>query len=234
MLDFHTHILPGMDDGCETVNESVEVLKFMKEKGVSIVMLTPHFYADRENVMTFLERRERSFEMLKMAVVGLEIPRLILGAEVNFTHNISEVNRISELCYEDTKYLLLELPFEKWNELTFAEVQNLCARQGVIPIIAHYDRYLKYGNRMDDMDMFGCPVQLNSDAFDGVFGRRKWLACVRNKIDLVLGSDCHNMTTRGPNIHYAEEIIINKLGGNYAERITSVGCTMLNIGINIH
>lgn len=233
MLDFHTHILPGMDDGCKTVEESVNALKLMKEVGVKVVMLTPHYYSDRESIDTFLKRRNKSYKRLLDGMNRkADFPKLILGAEVSFSRYISDMDNISALCYEGTKYLLLELPFEKWDTLTYDQIQNLGVKHGVIPVIAHFDRYMKYGNKFNDIYSFDCPIQLSAAAFEKPLGRRKWLSCIKENIDIVLGSDCHNMSSRAPNIHIAEDIIKRKIGPNVTDRINTIGRTMLNMEID--
>ena len=68
MIDFHTHILPGMDDGSRDVHESLQVLTLEDEQGVQEILLTPHFYAHIDKVSSFLERREHSFRKLTKAL----------------------------------------------------------------------------------------------------------------------------------------------------------------------
>ena len=67
-IDFHTHILPGMDDGAETVQQSIKMLRMLRKQGVDRVALTPHFYAHRESVDSFLDRRQTAFEQLQKAI----------------------------------------------------------------------------------------------------------------------------------------------------------------------
>lgn len=64
MIDFHTHILPGMDDGSRDVRESLQMLTLESEQGVQETLLTPHFYAHFDKISSFLERREHSFQKL--------------------------------------------------------------------------------------------------------------------------------------------------------------------------
>ena len=65
MIDFHTHILPRMDDGSRSVEESLEMLDSMRQQGVKTVFATPHFYANDESVDSFLERREASLKAMR-------------------------------------------------------------------------------------------------------------------------------------------------------------------------
>ena len=57
MIDFHTHILPGLDDGAKTLDESIQLLKMEEEQGVDTIVLTPHYYHEREDLKSFLQRR---------------------------------------------------------------------------------------------------------------------------------------------------------------------------------
>jgi len=85
MVDIHTHILPGMDDGADSVDTSIAMLREQARQGVAAVVLTPHFYRERESMEHFLARRERALARLQ---AGLEVlpqqeretlPQLILG-----------------------------------------------------------------------------------------------------------------------------------------------------------
>ena len=58
MIDFHTHILPGLDDGAKTLDESIQLLKMEEEQGVDTIVLTPHYYHEREDLKSFLQRRQ--------------------------------------------------------------------------------------------------------------------------------------------------------------------------------
>ena len=68
MIDFHTHILPGMDDGSQATHESLQMLTLESEQGAQEILLTPHFYAHFDKISSFLERREYSFRKLTKAL----------------------------------------------------------------------------------------------------------------------------------------------------------------------
>ena len=67
IADFHSHVLPGMDDGSRSTEESLEILKRMQEQGIAAVVATPHFYASRHFPEEFLERRERAKQKILQA-----------------------------------------------------------------------------------------------------------------------------------------------------------------------
>ena len=110
MVDFHTHILPGMDDGSRDVEQSLAMLRMEREQGIETVVLTPHFYARQNAPARFLERRSQSFQKLS-AALDESCPRLLLGAEVQYFDNMDRAEEIGSLCIGDTGVLLLEMPF---------------------------------------------------------------------------------------------------------------------------
>ena len=118
MTDLHTHILPGIDDGSRTVDESISLLKAELESGVHTVALTPHFRSNTMAQSEFLKQRESAYEQLLEAVRqnGLRIS-FVLGAEVEFSPELLRLD-LDSLCYEDTKTLLVELPMFHYNPFT--------------------------------------------------------------------------------------------------------------------
>ena len=229
MIDFHSHILPCMDDGCESAEESVAVLELLYQSGVRKVMLTPHYYAEKESVDEFLLRRETSYKRLKEEInkTSLELPELSLGAEVKFFYGISQKTDVKKLCYEGTKCLLLEMPFEKWNKSVYAEVMNLQGRCGITTLIAHFNRYISLGNSFKDVVSLSSPLQLNAEVYKKKIGTGRWLKYLDTE-DIVLGSDCHNMGTRKPNMDKAMRAVRNKYGEGFMHKIDNVGNMLLS------
>ena len=82
MIDIHSHILPGIDDGSQSVEESHALLALLREQGVETVVATPHFYADRNDPENFLRRRKEALARLDHGET--EMPRILLGAEVAY------------------------------------------------------------------------------------------------------------------------------------------------------
>ena len=120
MVDFHTHILPGMDDGSKSLRQSLIMLRMEREMGIDTIVLTPHFYARENDPARFLERRERAWERLS-GHLGPRCPRLLLGAEVLYFDNMDNAEHIASLCIGSTGVLLLEMPFcpgkDTWAQL---------------------------------------------------------------------------------------------------------------------
>lgn len=200
MIDFHTHILPGIDDGSKDVRQSLEMLRMEQKMGIDTIFLTPHFYASQNSPEIFLDRREEAWQKLQ---TGMEegLPQLFLGAEVQYFESIGYAQNLSSLCIQGTNLLLLEMPFNRWDERMVRTVLDLNGMDGVQIVLAHIDRYLKFVKE-DVWDLFqrsGILMQLNASAFSGLLHRRKAVSLMQNGTVQFLGSDCHNLDSRKPN-----------------------------------
>lgn len=222
-VDFHSHILPGIDDGSASVEESLAMLRLEGEQGIGHVVATPHFYPHRDSLDRFLRDREKAAHTLADALKDHpELPRFTLGAEVYFFRRMSESAQLRKLTIGRSPYILIEMPPAPWPEEAFGELEALRTRQGLIPVIAHIDRYIgplrTYGipRRLAELPVL---VQANAEFF--LEGRTAAMAIKmlkENRIHL-LGSDCHDLTDRKPNLGNAVRRIRQKLGGETLERI---------------
>jgi len=233
-FDIHTHILPQNDDGSTSSAESLEMLQALYSQGVSRVALTPHFKANGDEPARFFKRRntsasrllERLNELSKRdASAAKRIPDIYLGAEVTFFNAMSNVDELSDMCLSGTRYLLVEMPFEKWTVSMIEELYLLSSKQNIIPIIAHVDRYFGYfsDDILDDMISNGVKVQVNAEAFLSFWYRRRALGLLSSGKVNFIGSDAHNMGSRAPNIDKAVAEIEKKLGKDALEQIIKNG-----------
>lgn len=213
MIDLHTHILPGMDDGAADPQTACAMLRMEAEQGVDTVALTPHFYRTREHADDFLHRRRDAMELLSEALEGETYPRLILGAEVAWFPGLADLQELDELCYEGSKMLLVELPFLPWNEELFRQLYSLEGGSGVTPVIAHVERYygLQEKKRLRQLTEMGFPMQVSAEGLLHRSTRRHALGLL-TKLDSMLISDCHDLTNRPPNIGPAMAVLEKKLG----------------------
>lgn len=205
MYDFHSHILPGMDDGCKDAREAVDALKMSYAQGVAAVCLTPHFYAE-ESIEEFLARRQDAYTRLVQAVEedAGPFPELCLGAEVAYYPDMSRTEGIEKLCLGDSPYLLVELPFSKWGRGVLRDLQGLCAG-GIIPILAHIDRYwsMQSGKILREVLSLELYTQINGAALLDWKRRGKAKKWLTGGLARFLGSDCHNLANRAPNLEAA-------------------------------
>lgn len=213
MTDFHAHMLPNMDDGSKSLEQSLEMLDISAAQGITTVALTPHFYADSDTPEAFLRRRADRLERLNR-VRQPHHPRLLAGAEVCYFPGIHRVEEISSLCLEGTDYLLLEMPFSPWSARVIDEVVRLNQRRGLRVVLAHIDRYLPMQKQdvIEQLLKAGVLLQANAESFLNWRDRRRILRLMKFGWISFLGSDCHNLTTRPPCMGKALEVISKKLG----------------------
>ena len=208
MIDLHTHILPKMDDGASSSDLSLEMLRMEAEQRVDTVVLTPHFYREKEDPSSFLQRRASSFYRLKDRIAErsdqekVRRPELFLGAEVAWVPNMDEWPELSQLCLGNSSFLLLELPFYPWNSRMIDQIYDLMSKTGITPIIAHLERYAKIQrwSSIQEILALGIPIQLSTSVFLTIGGRRLAKQLLHHGTGFLLASDCHNTTTRPPNL----------------------------------
>lgn len=225
MTDLHTHILPGIDDGAENADESIAMLKMERDQGVKTVVLTPHFYRDRENPRRFLRRRQEAALELAKKLRELSdeernsLPKLVLGAEVAWWPDMDEWDDLSKLCIGETKNLLLELPFTPWNGRMIDQIYNLAGRTGIRPVFAHLERYLKIQppELIDEVLDLGFPIQIGTDALVHSLRRGGVMKLLKDGKGNLIASDCHDNKKRAPNLKEAMRFISRKLGADIAE-----------------
>ena len=221
IIDFHSHILPKVDDGSKSIEESVEMLTRMKEQGIEMVVATPHFYASHDDPVRFLARRERAKAELDK-VLTADMPKVLLGAEVAYFPGMSQSKALQDLVIQGTKAILVELPMGKWKDSIYRELRQIYERQNLIPIIAHVDRYLtphrSFGipRKLEQLPVL---VQANAEFFTDKATARKAKKMLAAEQIHLLGSDTHNLTDRAPNLGDALDIIKNTLDFDAIEQI---------------
>lgn len=230
MVDLHSHILPGIDDGSQSVEESRALLALLREQGVETVAATPHFYADRDNPEDFLRRREEALAQLDWG--GTQLPRILLGAEVAYFDGMSHSADLPRLQLENTGLVLVEMPFTAWTQRMIREVCQLPLQTGLTPVLAHVGRY----RRKDQLPKFerqlleqGILFQCNAEALLSMKDRRWSLSLLKKGNIHFLGSDAHNLTTRSPQLAQAAAVIAQKLGTDALTRLTALSKELLNL-----
>jgi len=227
MTDLHTHILPEMDDGARSAEESIAMLRLEREQGVDAVVLTPHFYSMREQAKDFLARRDRSVQKLNAELDKLpkeerdSLPKLILGAEVAWSSSLVDCQELPQLCIGKTKNFLLELPFTMWSTQLFDQIYNLIGQTGLTPVIAHLERYMWFQGSKQIAEIYelGLPVQISASVLERPLARRKVLKMFEKRRAHILASDCHNCTDRAPNIGQGLQVVRRKLGDRCADEL---------------
>lgn len=236
VIDFHSHILPGIDDGSPDVATSVAMLQEMKKQGVAHCVATPHFYSYRRSVETFVSQREAAWQQLRSALTD-DLPRVYLGAEVALFSELAELPEVglSALCIAGTRTLLLEMPFAQWGDYEVDAVARLSIDREVQVVLAHLERYLPLQRKSTYMDrILTLPVwvQINAESLGGGLGnlrqRRQMLQLFESGRAHVLGSDCHNLHHRSPNLRQGRDTLQKRLGAETLSRIDNFGATLLS------
>ena len=216
MVDFHSHFLPDMDDGSRSIEESLQMLKLSYDMGIYTIVATPHYFSNFESIDDFINRRNEKLEYFTNKLEGVsEIPRIVAGAEVTFYSGMGSDDKLSCLCIGNTKCLLVEMPYYRWSSLTKKEILSVMLNQGIVPVIAHIERYFICPQNEDiirDLLDLGAVAQINGESIICNTQRKKMLKLIKERKTVLLGSDCHNMSDRKPNLDKAFKIIEKKTG----------------------
>ena len=230
MIDFHSHILPGIDDGSRSVAMSLGMIEELGRQGVDTICATSHFYVTQRTPEHFLERRQEAYALLE-TVLPDNAPRILLGAEVLYFPGISRLESLGDLCLEGTDVLLLEMPFSEWQEYWVREVCDLALSGEFTILMAHIERYYARQPRRvwDQLLELDVLMQANADYFlqqDSIFrfrNRNTALKLMKEGRIHLLGTDTHNLTSRPPRMAEAREVIREGLGQRALDQIDELG-----------
>ena len=209
LVDFHSHILPGVDHGSGSLETTLFQLKAAKSVGINRVVATSHFYPNAHDVNRFVEKRNRALS--RVLSCGENIPEIRVGAEVLICGGIENLPDIEKLFIRGTDTLLLELPFvTKLDSSYYTSVERLLSRN-IDVVIAHADRYRPA--IVEQMVALGARLQLNASAFCGFFGTKKHIVeWVEKRYVVAIGSDIHGADKNAyPNFIKA----VNRLGDKF-------------------
>lgn len=225
MTDLHSHILPGVDDGSGSPEESVAMLRMEAEQGIRHVVATPHFYPHHDDPDSFFSRRSRGEEALRQALArNAGLPAVTVGAEVYYFRGMSDSEILPALTIGGGRCILIEMPPAPWPSPVYEELEQIRRRRQLTPIIAHIDRYI------GPFRTFGIPeklealpvlVQANASFFLERGTARMAIKMLKQGRIHLLGSDCHHVSERSPNLGPALERIAGKLGQEELARIAS-------------
>ena len=193
MIDFHSHILPEIDDGSRNLEQSILMINEAKEVGFTKIISTSHYM---ENYYECdVEKRKQLIKQLQDEVQDIE---LYLGNEIYITNNIIELLKNGKASsINNTRYVLFEFPLITTKPMNDKEVIYRLVENGYIPIIAHPERYPfiqenpEYLFELEDM---GALFQANYGSIIGMYGlkaKRTLKILLRNNLISFFGSDVH-------------------------------------------
>lgn len=198
MKDLHSHLLPGIDDGCKDIGESLTLLKAAQEQGITDLVLTPH-YMENTKYNANNEEKNKRFEELKEEAkkAGIEI-NLYLGNEVYMTENFQDLLKQQEITtINNSKYLLIEFPLGNMLYNSKEILYDLVV-SGYVPILAHPERYRIFQRHPDHIDEYlrmGVLLQGNYKSLYGKYGsdaKKTLIYFLKNNKITFLASDCHH------------------------------------------
>ena len=230
-IDFHTHILPELDDGSRSLEMSNGMLSKLYAQRVDALVLTPHYYSHQKPIDDFLEMQKHAFRRLEASLTA-PAPKLILGAEVYFSDYLFNNRDLSSLCIEGTRLMLLELPYNKTiDDRLMDKVDRLIGDYNITPVIAHVERYpslIRKKHRLDLMLNMGCVLQMNLSSFT-VFGKRRLISLVRDGYIGAFGTDAHNLSSRPPSYDDGYRVLCKMVPKRTLEDIQHSMASMLNL-----
>lgn len=197
MIDLHAHILPGLDDGSQSLKESLEMARMAVQSGVRTMVVTPHCVDGRAREV------RGSVLRLRSALQDAQIPLKILeGMEIFGTRETAYLLREERLLtLNRSRYPLIEFPFRS-NGDTETEILHSVLESGFRPVVAHPERYLYVQREPALMNLWqkmGCLFQINRGSLLGRFGyeaQKMALALVDRGFATAVASDAHSSTAR--------------------------------------
>ena len=209
-IDFHCHILPGMDfDGTDDKNESAEMCKLLKSQGVATICATPHFYPWNDDADAFLSRREKTLALLLEDGCPVEI---IAGAEVQIFPSLAEYP-IDRLCIGNSNVVVLEMPDTKFEDWMIPAIENTVYKYSLVPVIAHIERYCYTPEVLHKFARLpGVIFQITSGELSYPKSIKTLDTICSTGVPVVLGSDSHNMSSRKPNMNVIDDVLAEKAG----------------------
>jgi protein-tyrosine phosphatase len=201
MIDLHTHILPGVDDGAKTIEQSLSMVKQAEQAGITTICATPHVL--QQATPQFEEKIKRSFDSLKTKIAqsGCKV-YLTLGSEIYVREDLDSLKRFDFFTLNNTgRYLLMELPWGQFPPHLDRIVFEL-QLEGRIPIIAHPERSITAKKQLanaENLVQKGALMQINAGSLLGLFGRKIRRAAeelLRKNLAHFLASDAHDHLAR--------------------------------------
>lgn len=224
IVDIHTHVLPQIDDGSQSIEESLAMLDLMEKDGVTDIVFTPHFYYRNQHISNFLEKRKNAYDRLQSKYSGNI--QFHLGAETEFSLLKIDYKAFREFGIDGGKYILLELPFDAKNTNSIiSRIDQFIYDSDMIPIIAHVERYLfiqKDPGAVADLINAGCLIQVNADSV--IRSKKESLVDALFKHDQIhlLGSDCHHTEERVPCLKKALDVVCASYGQAYVSALMDI------------
>lgn len=222
--DIHCHMLPGVDDGAQTMEEALSMMGISYEEGIRNIILTPH-YVRGKNKCTREELRVR-FEQLQEEVYK-QYPELVLylGNEVLWEEGIVEDLKSGKIqTMNDTKYVLVEFNIRISYSQLYDAIRRITNAR-FRPIIAHVERYrclFKHMERIDELMGMETLLQMNiSSIYGGLLDENaRWCKkLVKEECISFFGTDAHDLEDRAPYVRDYADWLEKKYGTGFLKQV---------------
>ena len=226
MTDIHAHILPGIDDGAENMDDALEMAALAVESGVKTLVVTPHCmdFADRKNFWD--TQLVQEIEKFRLQLAKENIPLEILpGMEIFGTHKTPDLIRQGKLTgINNSDYILIEFAFHNYAAQA-TEILESIIELGKRPVIAHPERYEYVLNDPSILNLWvemGCLLQINKGSLLGAFGRREQALAfelVERDFAFAVASDAHSPVRRTTWMKDVKRLLTQEFSQSTAERL---------------
>lgn len=225
MIDIHSHILPGLDDGAGDWEQSCEMLKIAHEQGIKKIIATPHFMPGRRNASPETIRNKAKRLQAYIEEQGYDM-QVYTGNEIYYNGDVTEKLECgSVLTLADSSFILLEFsPMDDYRYIynSLAELVS----EGYRPILAHAERYEAISrdikSRVEDLKKMGVLIQINASSVEGKHGRQEKKTIkelLKNQLVDFIGTDAHGTLSRAPYIEKCVKQLSKKCTSEYKEAI---------------
>ena len=228
MIDIHSHLIYGVDDGTKTKEESIEILKNLRENNITDIILTPHYIAETRYVSSKID----NINILKDIKKELELNNIdinvYLGNEIYIDRDILKLIKENKICtLNNTEYVLIELPMSGVYPDYYDIINNLI-NEGCKVILAHPERYTTFQkdfNKILELNELGVLFQCNYGSILGEYGHEakkcmKYL--LKNKLVSFMGTDIHKNKDNYSYINKSIKKMSKYLSKEEIEAITSI------------
>lgn len=226
MVDIHTHIIPYVDDGSQSIEESLEMIRISVENGVHSIVLTPHANQKGRFENYLSNELVKYYRKIEQTIKSEQLPvNIFFGMEIFATPDIRRlIEKKKIIGLNASRYYLTEFPFEAdpdYIEFCLNEIFDA----GGIPLIAHPERYFCVQDNpllVQRWTNGGVYTQVNSGSIFGSFGdRASETADILFKHDLVtcIGSDAHSTHHRNTNLWNIKTYLVKEYGAGYTRKL---------------
>lgn len=218
MIDIHSHILPGVDDGADDMRRSISMAKQAVKSGITVMTATPHCRDEG------IEQIRTAFWNLQRKLQQEELPlKLYLGMEIFGTWHTAELlKRGKLLTLNDTKYPLIEFEFYSDGEEETGILDSVL-QEGFRPIVAHPERYECVQESPDIINVWhemGCLFQVDRGSLTGRFGHRAQhmaFSLINRGFACAVATDAHSDEKRTPRMKDIDELLRQEFSENIAK-----------------